>query len=149
MRLDKQKVSQAILSKLAIGYLQTGHTMSYDVAAKEIGISKPTLSRVIRRKTFDIDTWLKICTWLDNDVNDFIQDVSIDSKKQYAHLNSLAFHKYLDDTKVDYLPNGHFTTIIGNVDLFWLGVKFGKHWEKEQPSNDTAIFNQVTGEGEK
>lgn len=46
--------------------------------------------------------------------------------------NSDAFHSFLLDNHVNFKPNEHYTTIIGNVDLFWLGVSFGKYWAKHE-----------------
>lgn len=43
------------------------NSMSMDVAAKEIGISKATISRLEKGKMPDMDTFIKVCVWLENE----------------------------------------------------------------------------------
>ena len=55
--------------------------------------------------------------------------------EQNVHNNSIAFRQWLDDKKINYKPNGHFTTIIGDIDKFQLGVEFGRYWEANKDKN--------------
>jgi len=45
---------------------------------------------------------------------------------QNVHDNSDGFRWFLKEKNIDYKPNGHFTTVIGDYDKFWLGVEFTK-----------------------
>lgn len=54
-----------------IGKRCIDNNMSMDVACKEIGISKSTLSRVEKQKMPDIETFGKICAWLNTKPNDY------------------------------------------------------------------------------
>jgi DNA-binding Xre family transcriptional regulator len=47
---------------------------SLDEAAKQIGISKATLSRIENLKTPDIETFGKICKWLETEPNDYFKE---------------------------------------------------------------------------
>lgn len=48
--------------------------VSMDDACIEIGISKPTLSRIERGKKPDIDTFAKVCKWLKEDPNKYLNE---------------------------------------------------------------------------
>ena len=54
--------------------------------------------------------------------------------EQSVRNNSVAFHEFLKEKNIDYKPNGHLTTIIGNHDKFELGVAFGKKWAEWEAS---------------
>lgn len=73
MELDSIKFVQLIRNKLAVAYIETGKTISLDFASGKIGISKATLSRVLNGHKFDIVTFLRICTWLEKEVGEFIK----------------------------------------------------------------------------
>jgi len=45
--------------------------ISLDVACKEIGIAKPTLSRIENGKMPDANTLLKLCKWLEKNPMDY------------------------------------------------------------------------------
>jgi len=45
--------------------------MTMDVAAKQIGISKATLSRLEKSKLPDVETLGKVCSWLDTEPNKY------------------------------------------------------------------------------
>jgi len=47
--------------------------ISMDEAAKEIGVSKPTLSRIENRKLCDIETFAKIVVWLNKSASDYFE----------------------------------------------------------------------------
>ncbi len=46
--------------------------------------------------------------------------------KKEIHNNSHAFRDFLDSQGIEYKPNGHFTTVIGDIDFFELGMKYGE-----------------------
>ena len=73
MQLDTHKIIQLSRNKMSEFYLQTGRTISYDKASAEIGISKATLSRVLVGRKFDVDTLLRICTWLEIGVEEVVK----------------------------------------------------------------------------
>ena len=56
--------------------------ISMQQAADEIGISKATYSRLESRKHPDIETFAKVCKWLEKDMNTFFEenDYFLDSK---------------------------------------------------------------------
>lgn len=64
MQLDSQKFIQLIRNKLALDYMSTGKMTTLEKASAEMGTSKPTLSRILRGKKFDIDTLFKVASWL-------------------------------------------------------------------------------------
>jgi len=47
--------------------------ISMDVCANEIGISKPTLSRIEKGNTPDLLTFLKVVKWLQKDINEYVK----------------------------------------------------------------------------
>ncbi len=47
-------------------------SISMDKAASEIGISKATIHRVENGTNPDINTFIKICTWLEEPITSFI-----------------------------------------------------------------------------
>jgi len=47
--------------------------ISMDICSKQIGISKPTLSRVENGNMPDLLTFFKILRWLDKDVTNYIK----------------------------------------------------------------------------
>lgn len=72
MVYEKQKLIQATRNKLSEHYLDTGKTISFAVAGLKIGITKATMSRFLRGNPIDLDTFIKIITWLDLPANEFI-----------------------------------------------------------------------------
>jgi len=71
MRFDYDKFAKAIKAKMyrpVEGYRPNG--VRY--WANQIGISSATLSRVTNGKCADLDTTLKICTWLEIEIEHFI-----------------------------------------------------------------------------
>lgn len=60
---DKQKLTTAVELKLEKKDLRT--------AGKEIGVSAPTLSRLMNGKGVDVDTLVKIINWLNMPITRF------------------------------------------------------------------------------
>ena len=46
--------------------------ISMDLACEEINISKATLSRIERGRTFDLETFVKVLNWLEENSDEFI-----------------------------------------------------------------------------
>lgn len=69
--LDTKKFSEMIKSKRGSTGLRS--------LAKEIGISASTLSRIEQGNLPDIDTYLKLCTWLEVS-SEFFRNSDIDEK---------------------------------------------------------------------
>lgn len=66
-------------------------------AAKEIGTSSPTLSRIENGNLPDIDTYLKICKWLDVPSDYFSANVSQkESKKSTGYKKQVIAHLRAD-----------------------------------------------------
>lgn len=63
MKFDAAKFKADIIRQRCIVKVE-----SMDVASKEIGISKSTLSRLERDKIPDIDTFVKVVKWLNTPV---------------------------------------------------------------------------------
>ncbi len=74
MILDKHKFIVSIRNKLSVHYIDTGKNISFDIASEKIGITKGTLSRTLQGKNIDLDTFFKICSWLDCTPNDFVAE---------------------------------------------------------------------------
>lgn len=66
MEYKADKLKKDLISKRCID-----NNMSMDEAAKEIGISKATLSRLEKMKLPDVETLGKVCTWLETKPNDY------------------------------------------------------------------------------
>jgi transcriptional regulator with XRE-family HTH domain len=73
MELDTDKLVKTIRWRLNINYAETGKNMSFDVASEQIGISKPTLSRVLQGKMPEVNTFIKICAWLGIETDSFVK----------------------------------------------------------------------------
>lgn len=67
MKFNKEVLRRDLITKRYIDKV-----ISMDIAAKEIGISKATLSRAENNKTIDIDTFVKICNWLKTEPQNYI-----------------------------------------------------------------------------
>lgn len=50
-------------------------SISMDKAASEIGISKATIHRVENGANPDLETFVKICTWLEEPISTFITSI--------------------------------------------------------------------------
>ena len=59
--------------KKQVADLRKTKDISMDVACKEIGISKATLSRIENGKTPDAITLLKVCNWLGTIANSYLK----------------------------------------------------------------------------
>lgn len=72
MRFDYEDFAKAVKAKMykpVDGYRPRGLRYWADI----ITISSATLSRVINGRCADLDTTLKICTWLNIPIQDFIK----------------------------------------------------------------------------
>jgi transcriptional regulator with XRE-family HTH domain len=65
---DKEAVKRDIRYKRLIE-----RQISMDVCCKEIGISKPTLSRIEKGNTPDLLTFLRVVKWLEKDINEYVK----------------------------------------------------------------------------
>ena len=61
----------------------------------------------------------------------------LESLEQDVWNNSHGFRAFLDEKKITYKQNGHQTTIIGNHDLFSLGVAYGRFWESHEKKGNS------------
>ena len=86
--LDTSKFSEMIKSKRGSIGLRT--------LAKEIGISSSTLSRVEQENLPDIDTYIKLCNWLEVST-DFFKVDSSNEKHDSSYQNVIA-HLRADKT---------------------------------------------------
>jgi transcriptional regulator with XRE-family HTH domain len=68
MKIDTQRLKEDI------SLVRNVKSQSMDVACKEIGISKPTLSRLESGKTPDAKTILLICKWINKNPIDYLVD---------------------------------------------------------------------------
>ncbi len=50
------------------------NNMSMDEAAKQIGISKATISRLEKSRIPDVETFAKVCTWLETQPNKYFTE---------------------------------------------------------------------------
>lgn len=66
MIFDSNKLRKDLITKRVIE-----KNISMEVASKEIGISKATLSRVENKKIPDIETFCKIMEWLNSQPNEY------------------------------------------------------------------------------
>ncbi len=65
---------------------------------------------------------------------DHIEDNVFEDKTwQYVNDNSQAFHKYLTDNGVAFIPAGHDTGVSKKVNLFNLGANWGRYKEQNMP----------------
>lgn len=61
--------------KTDVAALRTSKNISMDIACKEIGVSKPTFSRIERGVSLpDSSTLLKICKWLNTNPMSYLVD---------------------------------------------------------------------------
>ncbi|USN88264.1 MAG: helix-turn-helix transcriptional regulator [Candidatus Nomurabacteria bacterium] len=63
------------------------------VVAKDIGISPATLSRIERGYMADIDTFQKVCAWLEIDAGAFLQGETREATKHEAPMAAIHFRK--------------------------------------------------------
>jgi transcriptional regulator with XRE-family HTH domain len=77
MILDNQIIydNESIKRDLRYKRLIESH-LSLEVCSKQIGISKPTLSRIENGNTPDLLTFFKILKWLDKDASNYIKYLS-------------------------------------------------------------------------
>ena len=109
-KIDSSKLSSMIKSKRARqGLRATG---------KEIGISAPTLSRIEQGNLPDIETYVKICEWL-NVSTDYFTGVQEDFSTQKTIIASLRAEKTLSPSTVESLVNF--------INLAYNQVKEGNH----------------------
>jgi len=94
--IDSSKLSHMIKSKRGKEGLRA--------AAKDIGISAPTLSRIEQGNLPDIDTYVKICEWLKVS-SDYFTKGSADHDTQDLIVTSLRADKTLASETVDSLVN--------------------------------------------
>ncbi len=66
MEYNAKQLKDDLITKRCIELDQT-----LDETAKEIGVSKATLSRIEKLRSIDIDTFAKICTWLKTEPNKY------------------------------------------------------------------------------
>lgn len=59
MEFNTKEFKKDVITKRKID-----NDFSMDVACKQIGISKATLSRIEKGKIPEIDTFIKVCNWL-------------------------------------------------------------------------------------
>ena len=57
-----------------VSSLRKHKNQSMDAACKEIGISKPTFSRIEKGNTPDALTLLKVCNWLGVNPNNYLKE---------------------------------------------------------------------------
>lgn len=95
-RINSEKLSSMIKSKRG--------KLGLRAAAKEIGISAPTLSRIEQGNLPDIETYVKICDWLKVNTSYFTQ-VSSDESTQSMVTASLRADKTLPQDTVEALIN--------------------------------------------
>lgn len=93
-KIDSNKLSSMIKSKRG--------NLGLRSAAKEIGISAPTLSRIEQGNLPDIETYLKICEWLNVPSNYFTTEDIEDNVKSKVTA-SLRADKTLPKDTVDAL----------------------------------------------
>lgn len=94
-KLDIQKLATAVENKRR--FLSLG----LRAAAKEIGISYPTLSRVEKGSIPDLDTFFLLCTWLNVDAEEFISGgdkEELSEEKIIAHFRA---DRLLDPETID------------------------------------------------
>lgn len=95
-KIDSEKLSSMIKSKRGKqGLRATG---------LEIGVSAPTLSRIEQGNLPDIDTYVKICEWL-NVPTDFFTGSTAEFKSQDFVIASLRADKTLSPSTVESLVN--------------------------------------------
>lgn len=94
--IDSQKLSGMIKSKRGKQGLRT--------AAKEIGISAPTLSRIEQGNLPDIETYVKICEWLSVST-DYFTSVTGSENTKSTVTASLRADKTLPQETVEALIN--------------------------------------------
>ena len=94
--IDSSKLSHMIKSKRGKQGLRA--------TAKDIGISAPTLSRIEQGNLPDIDTYVKICEWL-NVSNDYFTSGEKEHNTQDLVVTSLRADKTLSPETVESLVN--------------------------------------------
>ncbi|WP_462251152.1 helix-turn-helix domain-containing protein [Ekhidna sp.] len=94
--IDSSKLSHMIKSKRGKQGLRA--------AAQEIGISAPTLSRIEQGNLPDIDTYVKICDWL-NVSSDYFTSGVPEQNTQDLVVTSLRADKTLSPETVESLVN--------------------------------------------
>ena len=95
-RIDSEKLSSMIKSKRGEQGLRA--------ASKEIGISAPTLSRIEQGNLPDIETYVKICEWLQVST-DYFTNVKSHKSPQAMVIASLRADKTLSRETVASLIN--------------------------------------------
>jgi len=69
MKIDTEQLKKDLVSARKDKFL------SMDLACKEIGISKPTLSRIEKGNTPDAKTMLLVCRWINKNPNSYLVDL--------------------------------------------------------------------------
>jgi transcriptional regulator with XRE-family HTH domain len=95
-KLDSEMLASTIKSKRG--------NLGLRDAAMQIGISAPTLSRIEQGNLPDIDTYVKICEWL-NVPTDFFTRAKSDFSTQETVIASLRAEKTLSPETVESLVN--------------------------------------------
>ena len=95
-KIDSEKMATMIRSKRG--------KLGLRAAAQEIGISAPTLSRIEQGNLPDIDTYVKICEWL-NVSTDFFTSSTTEFTSQEFVIASLRADKTLSPSTVESLVN--------------------------------------------
>jgi len=72
MKFNQWFFIKSINDKMFLANYANNKKLGLRFFSKEIGISTPTLSRVLSKKTFEVDTLFKICSWLKMDLNKFV-----------------------------------------------------------------------------
>ena len=95
-KIDSEKLSSMVKSKRG--------NLGLRAAAKEIEISAPTLSRIEQGKLPDIETYIKICEWL-NVSSDYFTNNSTEFSNKQNVIASLRAEKTLSPNTVESLIN--------------------------------------------
>jgi transcriptional regulator with XRE-family HTH domain len=106
--IDSQKLASMVKSKRG--------KLGLRVAAKEIQISAPTLSRIEKGQLPDIETYMKICKWLQVSSDFFMESKTEDSTRLKVTASLRA-----DKT----LPQETLNALINMINLAYDQVKNG------------------------
>lgn len=100
MVVDTEKLARAVRAK-------RGHIGLRATAEQIGGVSAATLSRVEQGKVPDLETFLRLCSWLEMKPNEFVAGEADESTKDESGWRKMAFHlradRVLDQETIDAL----------------------------------------------